>query len=93
MTEIKIPFTKIEVKKYFGSEKPANAEGLELKIIPITSNDFYEKLQLPLDSCLNKIKLCFMDGAEKEIYDNLLDDSKEKFKLSFDKERSVREGM
>jgi hypothetical protein len=49
MTEIKIPFTKVEVEKYSGSDKPANAEGLTLKIIPIVFNDFYEKLSLPLD--------------------------------------------
>ncbi|CAI2185581.1 15639_t:CDS:1, partial [Funneliformis geosporum] len=87
MTDIKIPFTKIEVEKYSGSDKPTNAELLTLKIIPITSNDFYDKFSLPLDSVLTKIKLGFMDGAEKEIYDNLLDDSKEKFELSFDKEK------
>jgi len=87
MTEIKIPFTKIEVEKYSGSDKPANAEVLTLKIIPIAFGDFYEKLSLPLDSCLNKIKISFWDGAEKEIYNNLLDDSKEKFELSFEKEK------
>src|SRR5688500_17844359 len=87
MTEIKIPFTKIEVKKISDSDKPDNAEGLELKIIPIVYNDFYKELQLPLTSVLNEIRLGFFDGAEKKIYDDLLDDGKEKFELSFEKEK------
>src|SRR6185437_17115957 len=87
MTEIKIPFTKLKVEKYSGSDKPANVENLTLKIIPIFSNDFYEKLGLPSGSILNKIKVGFEDGAEKEIYNNLLDDSKEKFELIFEKEK------
>lgn len=85
MTEIKIPFTKVEVKKYSGSNKPANAEGLELKIRPIFFNELYE--ELPLDSCLNKIELAFFDGAETAIFNDLLDDYKDEFELSFEKEK------
>ncbi|MCE8162702.1 MAG: hypothetical protein I3273_01985 [Candidatus Moeniiplasma glomeromycotorum] len=85
MSEIKIPFTKIEVKKIDDVNKPANAEGLELEIIPIFLNEFYEKV--PPDTALTKIKIAFLEGAEKEIYNNLLDDSKEKFELSFEKEK------
>lgn len=60
---------------------------MTLKIIPIVYADFYEELKLPSGPVLNEIKLGFFDGAEKEIYDNLLDDSKDKFELIFEKEK------
>ena len=85
MTEIKIPFTKIKVEKYAGSDKPANEEGLKVEVMPIFFENFYE--EIPPNTVLTKINLGFLDGAEKEIYDNLLDDKKDKFELSFEKEK------
>src|SRR4051794_22457103 len=85
MTEIKIPFSKVEVKKYSDSNKPANAEGLELKTSPIFLNEFFE--EVPPNSCLNKINLAFFDGVEKEIYNELLDEKTVSFELSFEKEK------
>jgi hypothetical protein len=85
MTEIKMPFANVEVKKVVDDKKPANVEGLELKVSPIPFDKFFE--EVPPNSSLGKIELAFFDGAEKEIYNELLDEKKFRFELSFEKEK------
>ncbi|CAI2162887.1 17011_t:CDS:2 [Funneliformis geosporum] len=85
MTRIKIPFANVEVKKIVDDNKPTNAEGLELNVSPVSLSEFFEKV--PPNSCLNTINLVFFDGAEKESYNELLDEKKFRFELSFEKEK------
>ena len=86
MTEIKIPFIKTKAEKYSGSNKPANMEGLTLEVSStFRFNEVYEKF--PLTAFLKKMQLKFLDGAEKEIFNELLDEDKVSFELSFEKEK------
>jgi len=89
MTKIKIPFTKTKVEKSSNPEIPTNVKELQLEIassdISTYLNSIYDKF--PLLTSLEKISIIFIDGAEKEIYDNLLDKHKISFELSWEKEK------
>ncbi|MCE8163898.1 MAG: hypothetical protein I3274_06855, partial [Candidatus Moeniiplasma glomeromycotorum] len=89
MTEIKIQFEKIKVERDSDPELPTNVKVLRLEISPINVGDnlkeFYEKM--PPAATLKAIFIGFYDGAENEIYNELLDDKKTSFELSWEKEK------
>ena len=63
-------------EKYSGSDKPANVEVLTLKVSSaFRFNEVYEKFPLA----------AFSD-TEKDIFNELLDDNKVDFELSFEKD-------
>lgn len=86
MTEIKIPFIKTAVEKNSDPGKPANAEGLKLSISTIFRFDeVWEKV--PTNTRIEKMKVAFWDSAETSVFNDLLDEDKVSFELSFEKEK------
>jgi hypothetical protein len=94
MTEIKIPFTKNQLRIIPTSELNPGSRGIELEI----STNFlvfdlagsFEKAVPPADSKVpfEKIAFIFEDSnTENAFYQSLCDDNQKQFELSFDKEQ------
>src|SRR3954452_19892163 len=93
MTEIKIPFTKTKIETIPTDKLDINCKGIELEIS--TNFKMGEGLGIDLSKChggtpentFAKMFFVFKDGAENNLYNDLLSSSKTNFELSFDKEK------
>ncbi|KLL02084.1 MAG: hypothetical protein MRERC_4c017 [Mycoplasmataceae bacterium RC_NB112A] len=86
MAEVKIDFVKEQVKKISEPNMPANVKALELKGFSTDDlSKFYEKI--PSTFRIEEIKIFFYDGMGEDVYNELLDDNKVFFKISWEKEK------
>ncbi|CAG8716510.1 10851_t:CDS:2, partial [Cetraspora pellucida] len=94
MTEIKIPFTKKNIRQISASELAPGTTGLELEI---QTNFHMETLAGSLkgivhgpiqDAPFEKLAFVFKDNADQPIYDALWDSKNQNFELNFEKEKS-----
>ncbi|CAG8448385.1 19223_t:CDS:2 [Racocetra fulgida] len=94
MTEIKIPFTKKNIRQISASELAPGTTGLELEIqtsfhMETLAGSLKGIVHGPIqDAPFEKLVFVFKDNADQPIYDALWDSKNQDFELNFEKEKS-----